>query len=269
MIERTDLEAPYGRPGYNFRILGRSPEGTNNYGNLFYGGGTDINGEFEKYGTDYWIPGFISGPEGVSPEGATPYPEGPVVKWTDQTTASTTTWGHYTWIITENKVQVYHRWTNESVVDNQKILDLYTPTIKDTATMINELNNYYSTSISDLPPLYNYFDDFKAARFFFNGGRTHIANVKITTTQTLTGQNNIKKESGEHFQLFPNPARHFVNIQTDGKAEDLQLFDAMGRLVKQIKTTGENTRMDISQLQDGYYILRAGNNSKSFIKNTK
>jgi hypothetical protein len=112
LLDSVGAAAPFGRPAYSFRLLNRTLQGTNNYANMMYGGGKDSLGEFEKYqsgNNSWWLPGFISGPGGISPESSPQYPLGPVNRWTAYGLASSTRWRHFTWKIFPERLEIWTR----------------------------------------------------------------------------------------------------------------------------------------------------------------
>jgi hypothetical protein len=71
--------------------------------------------------------------------------------------------------------------------------------------------------------------------------------------------------------LAPNPATDFIDVRlTDvmaSKPARIEVFDAQGRLLIITPVTSQvNTRIDISSLAPGAYILKFDGKSKSFIK---
>lgn len=54
--------------------------------------------------------------------------------------------------------------------------------------------------------------------------------------------------------VYPNPAREMINIKTDSDIENLQLYNSLGQLV--IDQNTKTKTIDISQLQNGVYILK-------------
>jgi hypothetical protein len=78
---------------------------------------------------------------------------------------------------------------------------------------------------------------------------------KITTTLT--------KEiiSKSEFKIYPNPSQSFIFFS--GAEGEIKLFDGTGRLIKSMKNP---TKMSISELKTGFYILRNKGNSVRLIK---
>lgn len=169
---------PFGRPAYNLRILNKSNDGNGAY--LFYGGGKDVLGEFEKTGDDVWLPGFISGPGGFSPGQQENYPLAPVLE-TTHALVSDKIWQHYTWMITPEHLLVYTRESNETADKNELKMDMLLPDVND--GLIQQINNFYQTSIDHLPANYHYFERIEALRFYFRAlDNGYLANVKVSKT---------------------------------------------------------------------------------------
>jgi len=62
--------------------------------------------------------------------------------------------------------------------------------------------------------------------------------------------------------LFPNPARNFINIDSKYKADLVEIISLEGKVVKTSKGLDS---IDITSLQSGVYILRIGEMSRKFI----
>ena len=64
-------------------------------------------------------------------------------------------------------------------------------------------------------------------------------------------------EPGEEVLIYPNPARHFLNIkQESGLARSYAMVDARGREVLAGSLTGILTELDTEKLAGGSYVLR-------------
>ena len=73
--------------------------------------------------------------------------------------------------------------------------------------------------------------------------------------------------------LMPNPATNYVDVlvsDNDINIQELQVYDVYGKLLQTIKVNSNPTRIDISNLASGMYMVRIlGDNgiaNKSFIK---
>jgi hypothetical protein len=102
----------WARPAYNMRIRTMDQEAM-----LIYGGGHDSEGEFEQYGTSWWLPGFSSGPGGHSPQPGT---NGVVGCGTGR--YSQTAYKQYKYVLTATEQQL---WYDGSLVGTQDITGGY------------------------------------------------------------------------------------------------------------------------------------------------
>ena len=90
-------------------------------------------------------------------------------------------------------------------------------------------------------------------------------------TFTVTGIDDYMLEKG--ITLMPNPATNYVDVlvsDNDINIQELQVYDVYGKLLQTIKVNSNPTRIDISNLASGMYMVRIlGDNgiaNKSFIK---
>lgn len=254
--------APFGRPAYNWRVLGRSPQGNNNYAHLFYGGGKDAEGEYEKYNTApnvWWLPGFISMPGGFSPGSKPNYPEGPGYSWRANTLASAAQWQHYRFAINANEVTIRTRPSSGSgpgVLTNY----LYMPPVvnNDSAATLALINARYGTSLTKLPDYYNYWPNINALRFFLNtGGGGIVASVANVLLEYSGIPASAKASQQARVQLWPNPAvagQHQLQTSTDAR---FALCDLSGRQLSigQLQA-GQVQVLPTSSLAPGIYMVR-------------
>jgi hypothetical protein len=81
--------------------------------------------------------------------------------------------------------------------------------------------------------------------------------------------NNASNQMTVDVQLFPNPARDYFQLKTEGILETVELFDLQGRLVKQWANS-QNQYFNIAELQAGQYFIRIqtteGRTTKILIK---
>ena len=72
--------------------------------------------------------------------------------------------------------------------------------------------------------------------------------------------------------LYPNPAKEYVDIRVDGEVNVtmMEVYDVYGKLVNTVNVVDNPTRIDVSALADGMYFVRvtteAGVVTKSFVK---
>ena len=94
--------------------------------------------------------------------------------------------------------------------------------------------------------VYSYTDPFTGC----SGSDTASVVVELST-----GIASIDQEFG--LEVFPNPARDHCTIMFGGGTADLQLIDAIGRIVQQWPAASSPVFMDLSKLQAGIYVLLA------------
>lgn len=70
------------------------------------------------------------------------------------------------------------------------------------------------------------------------------------------------------FNIYPNPASDVFYITTNNLSNDLTYYiiDQVGRIVLSDKLTNETTKVDISQLAAGVYLLQLGEHKKHSLK---
>lgn len=103
-----------------------------------------------------------------------------------------------------------------------------------------------------------------------NARRTYIDDVRISccdagtqlSAERLKKSKSVVKQTQTvrtpiEFSVFPNPASDWVTLSLDqNKIDRLQLFDATGRLVRDYSNSSYKTRFDLSQLNNGIYLLK-------------
>jgi len=98
---------------------------------------------------------------------------------------------------------------------------------------------------------------------FVSGGQSGIINFKESSTGI--GEAGIAVD----VHIYPNPAKDVVNIITKG-FQTLEgfgtLMTADGKLVKNFIVTGNQTQLDVQDLQPGIYILRIESSENVVVK---
>ena len=74
----------------------------------------------------------------------------------------------------------------------------------------------------------------------------------------------------DEFNIYPNPANNFIDVETEFKNYSVSVFDDMGNLILKEKTNQNKTRIDLSSFSNGIYFIQLQSNdklvSKKFIK---
>lgn len=68
--------------------------------------------------------------------------------------------------------------------------------------------------------------------------------------------------------ISPNPAYDFISINSSVKFDEIEIFNAEGKLVKKTKIANETDKIDVSNLNVGVYLIKIYKNKK-IIKSTK
>ena len=79
-----------------------------------------------------------------------------------------------------------------------------------------------------------------------------------------TGVEYLKPESP--VAVYPNPVKTTLTVAGVDKGARINLLNLNGALLQSILTQGNSTDIDVSSLQQGVYLLQAGNQVVKFIK---
>lgn len=120
--------------------------------------------------------------------------------------------------------------------------------------------------------------DFQYSDFILqnNGKITWIGNTYIfsgPSMYVLARYNNnplgIEDQQLENVSVYPNPSNGVFKIKHDYlvKETPYQIFDITGKLIQTGKLSGEQTHIDLIQVQSGVYLLNASGKTYKLIKN--
>lgn len=258
VVDSVQLEAPFGRPAYNFRILNRRFQGQNNYAHLFYGGGKDRNGEFEKLVSptnNWWLPGFISMPSGLSPGTRPLYPEGPGSSYGPTALASTTEWIKVRMVLRPEHMRVEVGPVNGTAT---KLYETFYPRLDaDTNVTIGRLNAHYGTAINRLPQLYQHWDTLRGLRLFWSGAENaYLSNIKVNYSGTVLSTG--KPKAALPLTVFPNPGQGQVTISAPEALVSVSCINSIGQQVMAQHTERLNSMvLNLETLPKGMYWISA------------
>ncbi|MFA5648092.1 MAG: GEVED domain-containing protein [Bacteroidales bacterium] len=110
-------------------------------------------------------------------------------------------------------------------------------------------------------------------------GYGEVEDYTINVVQSSTYQNNVNPiaetlgfESKDLYSVYPNPANDHITVSLNGIEGEIsvRIYDLQGRLVKQDVLTNSSTRLDVSNLSKGVYIISVDEEkmpiNKQFIK---
>ncbi|WP_152285421.1 T9SS type A sorting domain-containing protein [Flavicella marina] len=86
-------------------------------------------------------------------------------------------------------------------------------------------------------------------------------NTVVTLENATASINNI--DGSSPISIYPNPVSDILYIDSDVTIDTYNVYSVSGQSVKSQKATGS---IDVSDLQNGLYILNTGNRSTKFIK---
>ncbi len=103
-------------------------------------------------------------------------------------------------------------------------------------------------------------DTFKLGEYVFANGKSNVVGIAET-----------KKETAE-LQLFPNPATDAVTVNVENYKlsanSALTVYDMQGKQVMQVHKINHSTRIDVSELAKGSYIINLVDNEKKVLSKT-
>lgn len=81
----------------------------------------------------------------------------------------------------------------------------------------------------------------------------NIDDVTVTDDPTQAVDTNGTKE----FRYYPNPVKDVLNIETASrKMNDASIYSMDGKLIRNVKLSGNNSQINMSDLQSGVYLVR-------------
>ena len=106
--------------------------------------------------------------------------------------------------------------------------------------------------------------EYWARRYVINAcGGTYTEPVKLTVETCSDISNVVENE----FNVYPNPASTYVIIESEKlKGENLQILDITGKVVKHFKINNSEFRIQIENLDNGVYFIKARTQVQKFIK---
>lgn len=80
---------------------------------------------------------------------------------------------------------------------------------------------------------------------------TYLLDIQISRT----GVNSAPSLEENKLKVYPNPAKDLVHIESPGLINQIQIYDASGKLLLHMNTSTENVSANISDLNEGVYFL--------------
>ncbi|HRG60265.1 MAG TPA: T9SS type A sorting domain-containing protein, partial [Bacteroidia bacterium] len=99
----------------------------------------------------------------------------------------------------------------------------------------------------------------------YGGQIVYIDDFLVKDTPLLTDNNGLNKRN--KISVFPNPASHEIYVESiKSEAENIIVFDMVGREILSIPLKQNITRISLEELQVGVYFLRCGDQVVKFEK---
>ena len=96
---------------------------------------------------------------------------------------------------------------------------------------------------------------------------THGNGIYTTKIQSVEDVIEVAEfEIQNTLNVYPNPANKYLIVET-GEADFYELYDLQGKLIQKDKITSPQTKVDVSSLAKGMYIIKVGETSLKWIKN--
>ena len=105
--------------------------------------------------------------------------------------------------------------------------------------------------------------------FLSEGKRVQFNNIAIEGQNTLSVQN---FEKDINFLAYPNPTTSEINVQSKDQVNEVQLYNMQGQVVRASKPNSLNFKIDMLDLPQGIYLLKATSSEikkEKFIKIVK
>lgn len=104
---------------------------------------------------------------------------------------------------------------------------------------------------------------------WIDGVYTITADFGGNTYQTIFGVNTtigIEDLQIEDFNIYPNPTKNVLNIESNTNIETLELFDLLGRKVIKISPSAEKVQLNLENLNSGIFVLVISSEGKQLVK---
>ncbi|WP_179009434.1 CUB domain-containing protein [Winogradskyella forsetii] len=92
----------------------------------------------------------------------------------------------------------------------------------------------------------------------FSEGESDASNIETIVWESL----NVKDNEFEGIDIFPNPVTSELHINSTTIVESIEVFSMLGQKIMDIKSNGNNTRLDMTQLESGTYFVKVWANQR-------
>jgi hypothetical protein len=160
-----------------------------------------------------------------------------------------------------DKEMVLAKWTTATEINN----DFFTLQRSVNGFEFNDIGIVKGAGNSNLILNYKFYDldplqgisYYKLRQTDFDGTYTYSEIVAVSFEPKLTG----------YFRIFPNPTQDYIYLSTTkDDVGHVKIFDVKGRIVKEIFLNGQEGRIDIEDLNAGFYFIELLTEKLKFVK---
>ena len=92
-----------------------------------------------------------------------------------------------------------------------------------------------------------------ADMFVDNGDEVRFNNIALRGESTLASKEFVQQNS---IKVYPNPTYNFVKIEASHELKKLELFDILGKKVREYSVRGTQKQINLEELSAGIYLLK-------------
>ena len=92
---------------------------------------------------------------------------------------------------------------------------------------------------------------------------TVIANTEVKAE--FVDHTSVESVAAEPLRLYPNPARDYVILEGIPAGATVAIYTLQGQLIYQAEAASDTLRINLTQLQEGTYLLQVGNETRRLI----
>lgn len=87
-------------------------------------------------------------------------------------------------------------------------------------------------------------------------GEFHLFSTRQFDQPNIVTENNTIEQPDNNIKVYPNPATDYVIVQSPSRLVNASLYSIQGSLIKQIQGKENRTKIELSNLKSGIYILK-------------
>ncbi len=93
-----------------------------------------------------------------------------------------------------------------------------------------------------------------------SGDQIHLSSFAVSPAVGIS-----ENDMAQSFQVYPNPSTGFVNINSNENLNKIEVLNLHGQLVYSKDASGQNTKLDLTDMEKGIYFIRTGNTTQRLI----